>query len=259
MSVTAVLDQLRALGTIEARQVLAKHGAPEAMFGVRFADIDALAKRHRGDHELACELWATRNVDARVLACKIADPERMSAAELDRWLDELRWYMGVDVFVGSLVVHSKHARQKADAWRKARSEMKGRAGWTIIAHLARDPEIPDAWLGDCIDEIAGGIHAAANRKREAMNSALIAIGGYREGLRERALAAADRIGKVEIDHGQTYCKTPEARPYIESMAARANKAAGKTASKKTTGTKKAATKKTAAKKKKAAGKKAAGK
>jgi 3-methyladenine DNA glycosylase AlkD len=225
-----VLEQLRSLGTVEARTALTKHGAPKPLFGVRFADIDALAKRYRGEHELACELWASNNIDARILAMKIADPEQMSAAELDRWLAELRWYMGVDVFVGSLVARSKHAQQKATTWRKARAELRGRAGWSLIAHLARDPKLPDAWFADCIDEIAAGIHAAKNRKREAMNSALIAIGGYREALRERALAAADQIGKVEIDHGETYCKTPEARPYIEAMVARGQK---KTAKKKT--------------------------
>jgi 3-methyladenine DNA glycosylase AlkD len=229
MSATAVLEQLRALGTVEARQALAKHGASEPMFGVRFADIDALARQHRGDHPLACELWASGNVDARVLAMKIADPEQMSAAALERWLADLRWYMGVDVFVGALVVRTRHAKAKSDAWRKARRELVGRAGWTIVAHIARDPAISDAWLAGCLEEIGAGIHAAPNRKREAMNSALIAIGGYREALRERALATADRIGEVEIDHGDTYCKTPEARPYIEAMVARARRKPGKRA------------------------------
>jgi 3-methyladenine DNA glycosylase AlkD len=232
VSVTAVLAQLRALGTIEARKVFARHGATEDMFGVRFADIDKLAKQHRGDHTLACELWASENVDARVLAMKIADPEQMSGAELDRWLGELRWYMGVDVFVGSLVVRSKHAQQRAGAWRKARDELRGRAGWQLIALLAADRSIPDVWFASCIDEIVAGIRTAPNRKREAMNSALIAIGGYREALRERVLVAADQLGKVEIDHGDTYCKTPDARSYIETMVTRANAKQKKTAKKK---------------------------
>ena len=33
----------------------------------------------------------------------------------------------------------------------------------------------------------------------------------------RAVAAADRIGKVEVDHGETSCKTPEAVGYIEKI------------------------------------------
>jgi 3-methyladenine DNA glycosylase AlkD len=209
------------------------------MFGVRFADIDVLAKRFRGQHELALELWTSKNADARILAMKIADAERMTSAELDRWLADLRWCMGVDLFVAEVVVRSNHAQQKADVWRKAKAELKGRAGWTAIALIARDPAVPDAWFAAFLDEIATGIHAAKNRKREAMNSALIAIGGYRESLRERALAIADQIGKVEVDHGETYCKTPDARPYIEAMAARASK-------------KSAAKKKPAAKKKKPA-------
>jgi hypothetical protein len=48
-----------------------------------------------------------------------------------------------------------------------------------------------------------------------MNRALIAIGCRSPGLRKLADAAAKRIGKVEIDHGDTACKTPDAAEYIE--------------------------------------------
>jgi hypothetical protein len=47
-----------------------------------------------------------------------------------------------------------------------------------------------------------------------MNMALIAIGVRSAGLRKLALAAAKRIGKVEVDHGDTSCKTPDAAAYI---------------------------------------------
>jgi hypothetical protein len=33
-------------------------------------------------------------------------------------------------------------------------------------------------------------------------------------------ASAQRIGKVEVDHGETGCKTPDAAKYIERAAAR---------------------------------------
>jgi 3-methyladenine DNA glycosylase AlkD len=241
-----ILAQLRALGSIEARTALAKHGAEGAMFGVRFADIDQLAKHHRNDHALAVSLWASDNVDAQILAMKIADPAQMSGKELDRWLGQIRWYMGVDVFVAALVTRSPLAQARADAWRKSKHELRGRAGWGLVAHLARDPERDEAWLLGCLDGIRKGIRSAPNRKREAMNSALIAIGGYRKGLRERALAVADQIGEVEIDHGETHCQTPPARPYIEAMATRtSSKRASK---KKVAGEKVAANKKSTAKK-----------
>jgi hypothetical protein len=52
-----------------------------------------------------------------------------------------------------------------------------------------------------------------------MNNALIAIGSH-EPLRADALEAARAIGKVEVDHGQTGCKTPDAAAYIGRIAAR---------------------------------------
>jgi hypothetical protein len=53
-----------------------------------------------------------------------------------------------------------------------------------------------------------------------MNGALISIGVYKPALRKKAIEAARRIGKVEVDHGETNCKTPDAVPYIEKAARR---------------------------------------
>jgi hypothetical protein len=47
-----------------------------------------------------------------------------------------------------------------------------------------------------------------------MNGALIAIGVRNAALRAEAEAVAAKIGRVEVDHGETGCVTPEAIPYI---------------------------------------------
>ena len=36
----------------------------------------------------------------------------------------------------------------------------------------------------------------------------------------KAIETARRIGKVQVDHGETNCKTPDAVPYIEKAANR---------------------------------------
>ena len=48
-----------------------------------------------------------------------------------------------------------------------------------------------------------------------MNSALIAIGIRNEDLERKAIEMAREIGKVQVDHGATSCKTPDAEPYIK--------------------------------------------
>jgi len=52
-----------------------------------------------------------------------------------------------------------------------------------------------------------------------MNTALIAIGVYKPNLTDKAMETAKRIGKVEVDHGDTSCKTPDAIAYIKKTLA----------------------------------------
>ena len=46
-------------------------------------------------------------------------------------------------------------------------------------------------------------------------------------MEKEALAAAKRIGKVEINHGDTACKTPDAAAYIKKTVAYNKKKAKK--------------------------------
>ena len=77
-----------------------------------------------------------------------------------------------------------------------------------------EPALPDSYFEPYLIEIETGIHQQKNRVREAMNNALIAIGVRNAALQEKALSAAQAIGPVEIDHGETNCKTPDAAEYI---------------------------------------------
>ena len=50
--------------------------------------------------------------------------------------------------------------------------------------------------------------------RSAMNGFMITVGTYVSPLGDRAIATARKIGRVEIDMGDTACKVPEAEAYI---------------------------------------------
>jgi hypothetical protein len=84
----------------------------------------------------------------------------------------------------------------------------------------KDDELPDEYFENHLEMIERGIHSAKNRVRAAMNGALIGIGMRNSRLEKKALAAAARIGRVEVDHGETGCKTPDAAAYIRKAAAR---------------------------------------
>jgi 3-methyladenine DNA glycosylase AlkD len=216
MDIKAALKQLESAGTDQNRKVYARHGVTEPMFGVSFAAMGKLKKAIKIDHALARLLWATGNHDARVLATMIADANTMTEAELEAWVGELDNYVLTDAF-SKLAAQSPFARKKMQQWTRKPDEWMSTAGWNLLALLAMDKTQSDDLLDGYIKRIEAEIHEAPNRTRYAMNGALIGIGSRGGTLTQKAIAAAKRIGTVEVDHGETGCETPDAAPYIQKM------------------------------------------
>lgn len=215
MSFQEAMSALEKAGSAQTRKTYARHGASEPMFGVSFATLKTLYKRIKVDQELAEALWGTENFDARNLAIKIADPANISSRELDRWAatPTARMCKG---YVAHLAAESPLGREKADKWLAASDESTLQAGWNLVGALAMiDESTPDSWFAEKLAEIEKTIHAAPNYQRYLMNGALIAIGCRNASFRKLALAAAKRVGPIEVDHGDTECKTPDAAEYIE--------------------------------------------
>lgn len=219
MEIGEALAALEAAGTEQNRKVYARHGVGPSMYGVSSQEIGNLAKRIGHDHELALRLWATGNHDARVLATRVADPARFLRSELEAWVAEIDNYVLTDAFSG-LVAGSPHARSLVDQWRDDPREWAGSCGWNLVALLAdREKAIPESFFESCLQRIGARIRYAPNRVRHSMNQALIAIGVRNESLHRLAVQAAERIGVVEVDHGETSCETPAAIPYMQKILA----------------------------------------
>jgi 3-methyladenine DNA glycosylase AlkD len=242
MNLAAVLKNLKAAGTAQTRKTYGRHGIPEPMFGVSFAHLNKLAKQIETDQKLAEQLWDTGNFDCRSLALMIADPETIKSSTLQKWGKETDNH-GLAGMVGNFTAQTPHAWKLASRWCEAKSELLSTAGWSTVAVLAlhedhadheHGPDEPcaedaplDELFATCLAAIEKNIDAAPNYTRHAMNGALISIGGRNVQLRQLALAAAKRIGPVEVDHGDTSCKTPDAQAYIKKMWGRKAEAAAK--------------------------------
>ena len=215
MTLDAAMSALESMGTAQNRKTYARHGYPANSFGVSFADLKKLKKQIGKDHALAQALWKTGNGDARVFATMIADPAAATSKELDAWMKAVGFRCVVDLFAG-YVFETPLARKKMDAWMKGRTDSEGQAGWTLLARFAMSAATePDSYFEERLRFIEANIAAAKNSMRHAMNSAVIAIGLRNPALRKQATAAARRIGKVEVDHGDTACQTPDAAAYID--------------------------------------------
>lgn len=220
MTYRQAMRALKSCGTAQNCKTYARHGVGERMFGVSFANLKRLTKQIKTDHGLAMGLWSSGNHDARILATMVADPSAATVTLLEAWKTDLNNYVVTDAF-SIFVAATPLARTRMEKWTRSPREWVGRAGWLVLAHIARNTEnLRDEYFGAFLPLIEQRIHGSKNRTRDAMNSALIGIGIRGGRLESNAIAAARRIGKVEVDHGETSCKTPDAEAYIRKAKAR---------------------------------------
>jgi 3-methyladenine DNA glycosylase AlkD len=209
------MRELREAGTAQNRKVYKRHGVSGKMYGVSYAALGKLKKRIKVDQPLAEKLWETGNQDARTLATMVADPASIKLATLQSWAKEVD-NRGLAAAVSNVAGDSPHAQKLADRWIRSRDEMIGCAGWHTLATVARqDKDLKDDYFEERLERIESTVHTSKNWVRYAMNNALINIGVRNSKLEKKSIAAAKRIGAIDVDHGETRCKTPAAAAYIK--------------------------------------------
>ncbi|MFG0252468.1 MAG: DNA alkylation repair protein, partial [Phycisphaerales bacterium JB038] len=240
MNKTQAMKALKDASVETCKKTFLRHGVPEPFFGVRYGDMYRIVKEIGTDHALAEELWATGNHDARICATMIADPAQVKATMLDKWVKTASNQLMLDA-MAALAGKSKHARRCMEKWIASKQEWVAATGWHILAGgcCGRPGEakgdvaaLSEDELGEYLEHIESNIHASKNRVKHSMNGALIAIALRSPALQKQALAAAKRIGTVEVDHGDTSCKTPDAVSYIKKAAEHQKKGSAKKVAKK---------------------------
>lgn len=219
MTLDQTMQALKSVATAQTLKTYLRHGYPQDTFGVSFADLKKLARKLDGEHALAQQLWKTGNGDARTLATMIADADEATPEELDQWAADVTFSLLAQM-VARYVAETEYAQDKADEWTASPEEFVGETGYHVLGQLAlQNEELPDSFFEGHLRTMEKSIHQAKNYTKYAMNQALIAIGVRNPNLTKKALAAADKIGKVTVDHGDTACKTPDAGAYIRKTLA----------------------------------------
>ena len=219
MNVQDVLDTLQSKGKASTARTYVRHGVQDQTYGVTYGELGKLQKKLKANHALAQQLWRTKVHDARVLATKIADPAQTDAKLLQRWVKDIKDHVLSGAFA-TLTAKINGAETLALEWIDSRRELTASTGWAVIAELAQTGTLKITTAKRLIVRIKKDIHDSKNRVRHTMNGALIAIGGSMPSLTDAALKAARAVGRVDVDHGETSCKTPDAAAYIGKMVAR---------------------------------------
>lgn len=225
MTVKEILKELEGYGNEGTKKVLTKHGAKEPFFGVKVADLKKIQKKTKKDHQLSLDLYATGNSDAMYLAGLIADENKITKDQLNKWADGAYWYMISEYTVPWVASESKHGLELALEWIESSEERITSAGWATLASLASlkpDEDLDLKLFSKLLDRVEKNVHGSKNRVRYTMNGFVIAVGGSIEELSNKATKIANKIGKVNVDVGGTACKVPLATDYIKKVIDKGN-------------------------------------
>ena len=219
----AILAEIRPLGTESYRKVLRTHGAREPLYGVKIEDLKKIQKRVKRDHELALALYDTGVYDAMYLAGLVADDERMTKKDLQRWIDGAYCAGLAEYTVPWVAAEGPHGFDLARKWIESKKELVASAGWQTwsgLVALRDDAEFDLEELQGLLERVESEIHGERNRVRYVMNGFVIALAAYVKPLHQAAKKAAKKIGEVTVDMGGTECKVPAALPYIAKIESR---------------------------------------
>ena len=223
MTTKEILVELKSMASDSNKNVLANHGAPVTLYGVKIGDMKKIQKKVKKNYELSLELYDSGIPDAQYLAGLIADETRMTKKDLQHWIDTATWDMVSEYTVAWIAAESDHGWELALKWIDDKKEYVQTSGWNTIASLVAikpDGELDIKELKKLLKRVQKEIATAGNRVRYAMNNFVISVGGYVQELSNEALDAGRSIGKLTIDMGNTDCKVPYSPDYIQKMLER---------------------------------------
>lgn len=166
----------------------------DKVFGVSMGAMRGLARRLRGDHALALELWRTGWYEARILAALIDDPAQVTRRQMNTWAADFDNWAICDTTCFHLFDKTPHAYAKASVWVRSPREFVRRAGFALMASLAvHDKSAPDERFLPMLRLVERAATDDRNFVKKGVSWALRAIGHRSRGLHRRAVATARRL------------------------------------------------------------------
>ena len=220
MDFNEVMQALEGYGDERTKATLMKHGAKEPFFGVKVADLKKILKKTNKNHELSLQLYATGNSDAMYLAGLMADENKITKDDLNKWVKSAYWSYLSEYAVPWVASESEFGLDLGLEWIESEEETIASAGWSTLASFAAvrsDDQIDLQQYETLLDRVAKEINSAQNRVKYTMNGFVIAIGSYVKPLNAKAQAIAAEIGKITVDMNGTACKVPLATQYIQKV------------------------------------------
>jgi 3-methyladenine DNA glycosylase AlkD len=199
LNYTEIIGKIKSMHDPEAVKGMARYGInPENNYGVSVSQLRKMAKEIGKDHDLATRLWDSGIHDARMLACLVEIPGKVTKGQMNSWVSDFDSWDICDLCCGDVFVYTSYAYEKALEWSRRSREFEKRAGFALMARLAvRDRKMTDRQFETFLEAIKRECTDERNMVRKAVNWALRQIGKRNYRLYRKAVAAAKQIKKKD--------------------------------------------------------------
>ncbi|PND38910.1 DNA alkylation repair protein [Paucibacter aquatile] len=186
---------LRAEARPEQLAGMARFGLTGAKrLGLAVPTLRSLGKALGQDHALALALWDSGIPEAQILASLLAEPERLSAAEMDHWAQSMESWDVCDQACLNAFRRTPLAWGRIEVWAEDEAEFVKRAAFSLLAVLAvHDKACSDEAFSEQFPRIEAAAADPRNFVKKSVSWALRQIGKRNPVLRARALLIAKRL------------------------------------------------------------------
>jgi 3-methyladenine DNA glycosylase AlkD len=158
------------------------------------SNIQVLARRLGRDHDLAAALWKTGWYEARLLTAFVDEPDKVTAAQMDRWCRDFDNWGIADTLCFHLFDRTPHAWAKVTKWSTARDEYVKRTAFALLASLAgHDRTATDAQFVASLALIERAASDDRNFVKKGVSWALRRIGRRNAALNKAAVTLSRRL------------------------------------------------------------------
>ena len=194
-----IIKNLHKLANPENVKGMARFGInSKNNLGISIYQLRPLAKQIGTNHALALRLWDSNIHDARLLACFIDDPAKVTDDQMDRWADDFDSWDICDQACTSLFDLSPLAYEKVFQWANQEKEFVKRAAFSLIAGLTvHDKIATDQDFEHFFPLIINQAVDERNYVKKAVNWALRNIGKRNSHLNKAALRTAKELQNMD--------------------------------------------------------------
>jgi 3-methyladenine DNA glycosylase AlkD len=167
------------------------------IYGISIPELRKIAKTIGKNHKLALRLWNSKVHEARILAGFIAEAEKLTESETEKWVKSFDSWDVCDQVCSAVLDKTEFASKKVVEYSKRKEEFVKRTAFTLITCLAvHNKKMKDEDFIKFFPLIKEGSNDERNFVKKAVNWALRQIGKRNKKLNKEALNLAKKIQKI---------------------------------------------------------------